>query len=160
MSRDPTPPRTRVSKPADVAAFNRIIAVVSLGVGLAIVAVCGWTAHRVHLDEFVIHHARAQGRVVENQAVQVGRGSPGGTFYRAVVRFRPGAGRDVTVDDWMSESPPSFRVGESVTVIYDPEEPDHAMIDRGWENYLAPGITAAFGLLMILGGLQRLRRAG
>ena len=160
MSPAPTPPPT---KPSDVTAFNRVIALVSLGAGVAIVAVCGWAGHRVHLDEFVFHRAMAQGLVVENEPVQVGRrgsaGGLGGTFYRAVVRFKSRDGRDFTVDDWISEAPPPFRVGESVTVIYDPKEPDNAMIDRGWENYLAPAIPAAFGLLMILAGLQRLRRA-
>jgi Protein of unknown function (DUF3592) len=81
------------------------------------------------------------------------------TFYRAMVRFNAQGGSETTVGDWIALRPPSFSVGQGVTVFYDPEDPQHAMIDRGWKNYAVPGIPAAMGFLMILGGLQRLRRS-
>jgi hypothetical protein len=46
-----------------------------------------------------------------------------------------------------------------VNIFYDPGEPEHAMIDRGWKNYLPPGIPGVMGFLMILGGVQRLLKA-
>jgi hypothetical protein len=41
-------------------------------------------------------------------------------------------------------------------VFYDPQEPQHAMIDRGEKNYVIPGIVLIFGVFMVAGGLQRL----
>ena len=155
---------TRLSEPAGLAVFTRVMILISLVIGSAFIVVGGWWVHRSHADEFIFSRVAAQGQVVENRPVYVassstGRGFLGGTFYRAIVRFRAQGGRDLTVDDWIALHPPSFRVGQSVTLFYDPEDPQHAMIDRGWKNYLAPGIPGVMGFLMILGGLQRLFKA-
>jgi uncharacterized protein DUF3592 len=36
-------------------------------------------------------------------------------------------------------------VGQRVIVLYDPDEPENAMIDHGWKNWLLPGIPGVFG---------------
>lgn len=144
--------------PGRFATINRVIALISLAVGAAFILVGGWWVHRFHLDEFVFNRATAQGRVVEN-VVRSGTGRLlGGKFYRAMVRFNARGGGETTVGDWIALSPPSFSVGQSVTVFYDPEDPQRAMIDRGWKNYAVPAIPGVMGFFMILGGLQRLRR--
>lgn len=144
---------SRLGEPAVISAINLAMVVISLAVGSAFILVGGWFVHRHHLDEFIFGRATAQGRVVENYP------STGGSTYRAIVYFRAQDGRDVTVGDWISLNPPSFRVGQSVTLFYDPKDPQHAMIDRGWKNYLPLGIPGVMGFLMILGGIQRLFRA-
>jgi hypothetical protein len=141
------------SKAGFAPGINRAMVVVSLAVGSAFLLVGGYWVHRMHLDQFIFNHATAQGQVVENRRNPVGR-----TSYRAMVRFSPRGGGDVTVADWIALNPASFGVGQSVTLFYDPEDPQSAMIDRGWKNYLAPGIPGVMGFLMILGGVQRLRR--
>jgi Protein of unknown function (DUF3592) len=142
--------------------INRVMVVISLAVGSAFILVGGYWIHRLHLDEFIFNRATAQGQVVENRKNLVGSSNAGRflgrTSYRAMVRFSAHGGGDVTVGDWIALSPPSFQVGQNVTLFYDPEDPQRAMIDRGWKNYLAPGIPGVMGFLMILGGLQRLRR--
>src|SRR5471032_1029220 len=152
---------TRLREPAGFAVFNLAMAVISLVVGSAFILVGGWWIHHLHMDEFIFNRATAQGQIVQNKPVYVasrsaGRGFFGGTFYRAIVRFTAPGGRDVTVDDWIALDPPSFRVGQSVNLFYDPADPQHAMIDRGWKNYVAPGFPGVMGFLMILGGLLRL----
>jgi hypothetical protein len=133
--------------------INRAMVAISLAVGSALLLVGGYWVHRLHLDEFIFSRATAQGQVVENRKSLRGR-----TSYKAMVRFSPHGGVDVTVADWIALNPASFSVGENVTLFYDPEDPQSAMIDRGWKNYLAPGIPGVMGFLMILGGVQRLRR--
>jgi Protein of unknown function (DUF3592) len=133
--------------------INRVMVVISLAVGSAFILVGGYWVHRLHLDEFIFNRATAQGQVVENRKNLRGR-----TSYKAVVRFNAHGGGDVTVADWIALNPASFSVGQNVTLFYDPEDPQSAMIDRGWKNYLAPGIPGLMGFLMILGGMQRLRR--
>jgi hypothetical protein len=75
------------------------------------------------------------------------------------VRFPVEGGRFVVVPDNFSFSPASFRVGQGVTIFYDPQEPLRMMIDRGWRNYLVLGIPGLIGFLMLLGGVQRLLKA-
>jgi hypothetical protein len=154
--------RARLSEPAGLAAVSRAMIAISLAVGAAFILVGGWWIHRFHMDEFIFNRAIAQGRVIENRPVQVASSSRflGGTSYRAIVRFRAQDGREVTLGDWVTFTPPSFSVGQVVGVFYDPGEPEHAMIDRGWKNYLPPGIPGVMGLLMILGGVQRRLKAG
>jgi Protein of unknown function (DUF3592) len=146
----------RLGEPAVISAINMVMVVISLAVGSAFILVGGWFIHRHHLDEFIFGRATAQGRVIENHPSGQVSGVP---TYFAIVYFKAQDGRDVTIDDWIGLSPPSFRVGQSVTLFYDPEDPQHAMIDRGWKNYLLPGIPGGMGFLMILGGIQRWLRA-
>jgi hypothetical protein len=149
--------------PGRFAVINRVIALISLAVGSALLLVGSWWIHRFHMDEFIFNRATAQGQVVENRKDYVVSSRTGQllgkTFYRAMVRFNTQGGGQTTVGDWIALRPPSFSVGQAVTVFYDPEDPQHAMIDRGWKNYAVPGIPGVMGFLMILGGLQRLHRS-
>jgi hypothetical protein len=147
---------TRLREPSVISAINLVMVVISLVVGSAFILVGGWFVHRHHLDEFIFGRATAQGRVVENYP---GGGVSGKPTYFAIVYFKAQDGRDVTVDDWIALNPPSFRVGQNVTLFYNPDDPQHALIDRGWKNYLPLGIPSGMGFLMILGGIQRLIRA-
>src|SRR5690242_8709631 len=133
--------------PAGSGIFNRVMIQISLAAGSAFIVVGGWLVHRFHADEFMFDRATAQGEVVEYTPVDIPSSIteqfPGGPLSRAMVRFRTHDGTDVTFGDWIVWDTPSFRVGQSVGVFYDPREPEHAMIDRGWKNYLAPGIPGA-----------------
>jgi hypothetical protein len=145
---------SRLREPALAAAINLAMVVISLVVGAAFIVVGGWYVHRFHMDEFIFGRTTAQGRVIENHPSGEVSGK---TTYMAIVYFKAQDDRDVTIDDWLGMNPPSFRVGQSVTLFYDPDDPQHAMIDRGWKNYLPLGIPGGMGFLMILGGIQRLR---
>ncbi len=151
-------------QPVTTNGINRAIGVVGLAVGLAIVFGGGYWIHRIHLDEFLFKRAVAEGQVIENRQERwYSRDSSGSSSsyisYRAIVRFADGWGQMVTHADMIAFSPPSFGVGQRVTVFYDPREPQHAMIDRGPKNFLVPGVCLVFAGLVILGSLQRLWRA-
>jgi hypothetical protein len=142
--------------------LERAMTVISLTLGSGFVFGTAYVVHRTHVDEFFFNRARAQGEVVENRRSSTARSIREGLpsrHYLAVVRFTvPGKG-DVTMVDWIAMSPESFSVGQSVAVYYDPNNPGHAMIDRGWKNFLLPGIPGAMGVLMLLGGVQRIRKS-
>lgn len=145
-----------------LASINRAMALISLVAGFALLLGGGWFIDHLHLDEFVLNHATTQGQVVQNKAIFVARSTAagqrfrGGWFYRAIVRFRvPGEG-DVTLEEGFAWVQPLFAVGQTVRIFYDPANPRHAMIDRGWKNYVAPGAVAVLAFLMLLGGVQRL----
>jgi hypothetical protein len=73
--------------------------------------------------------------------------------YHARVVFTDRAGQRRQFTDRVGASPPLYRAGEAVTVLYLPAEPGGAMIDRGAWNWLGPGLLfLCGGGLALLGG--------
>ena len=68
--------------------------------------------------------AQAQGEVIS----LISRCSDDWCSYSPVVRFETQAGDTVTFTTIQSSSPPAYDVGERVTVIYPPEDPENAII--------------------------------
>jgi hypothetical protein len=137
--------------------------VIALLAGLAILGGGGLWMHRNYLDEFLVLIAKsktADGTVVENRPVQVFFSSSSRklpfTAYRAIVHFNDNNGQLIKLNDHLAFNPPSFNVGQKVRVLYDPDDAQHAMIDRGPKNFVIPAICLLFGGLMVLGGSQRL----
>ena len=144
-------------------ALNRLFGAIGLLVGVAFLIMGGFWIHHQHLDTFfrlIAKSESAVGQVVENHPVQVYPG-PGSrtlpyTSYHAVVRFTDHIGQTITFTDKLAFSRPSFSVGQDVRIFYDPRDAQHAMIDRGWKNFIIPGICLIFGGLIVLGSVQRL----
>jgi hypothetical protein len=146
--------------PAAFATANRIMAVIALIAGVVFLSADVWWLHRFHLDELVFSHATAQGQIVENTRDYRRRnGRDYFRGYRARVRFQAEGGRNVVVSDWYGRRPPAFAIGQTVTVFYDRDIPENALIDHGLKNYLALGGPLLMGFLMLLGGVQRLLRS-
>jgi hypothetical protein len=144
--------------------INRALGIVSVAVGLAVITGAGiWAAsHRA----FARDAAAAPGQVVANVEKEwTTTGSGGSTThtqrsYCAVVHYVDRTGKARSYRDDVCFNPPSFRVGDVVTVRYDPADEAHAMIDRGDKVYLIPLAVGVFGALCVLGGVQRLAGRG
>jgi hypothetical protein len=79
-------------------------------------------------------------------------------YYSPVVEFTSADGRRHSVQMAERSSPPSYEVGEEVTVRYDPQHPLDAHIETsGVDTWLAPGITGGLGLIF-LGVVWALRK--
>ena len=143
--------------------INRAFGVIGLVAGLAFILGGGFFIHHNHLDEFMLKPAVAEAEVVENRSEQVYPGTGSRTLpytsYQAIVRFTDQQGQTVSYADKFGFNPPSFTVGQKVRIFYDPQNPQHAMTDRGPKNYAIPFVCAVFGGLMILGSLQRLSKS-
>jgi len=141
---------------------NRTMGVLSLVVGVAMLAGAAiWSArHR----EFVRSAATARGQVVANVAktwTDRPSGSSGSSgvhrlSYCAVVNYADRNGEARSYQDNICFNPASFRVGDAVTIRYDPRDPSRIMIDRGDKVYLIPLAVGVVGALCLLGGFQRL----
>lgn len=143
-----------------IRSIHRLVGVIGLVVGLAVLVGGGRWIHHNHLDEFLANPAMADGQIAENQRVDSYRhGFRTGTSYRAIAKFTDLRGETVLYRDWISLNPPAYFVGQHVTILYDPQDSRAAMIDRGAKNYYLPLFLAVFGGLPVLGSIQRLRMA-
>ncbi len=86
----------------------------------------------------------AQGRIVSNVSAQ---DSEGDTFYYPVVAFELPDESINTVQLDTGSSPPSYEVGQQVTVMYDPAHPDQAHIKSVMGNIDRWLVTIITGIL-------------
>jgi uncharacterized protein DUF3592 len=112
----------------------------------------------VHLGRQLAHReavgVRAPGAVVS----LVEKSDSDGSSYYPVVRFRDSTGSEVRFKDRFGSNPPSYHVGDTVTVLYEREKASAAMIDRGFWNWLPASLLAALGGVFTFAGLRLLTR--
>lgn len=89
-----------------------------------------------------------QGTVVE---MVWSSSSDGGGGYSPVYQFRTISGQMITVKDSLSSSPPMFQVGQTIDVLYDPENPQYARIKKFWSLYFVTILLCGMGF--IFGGV-------
>jgi Protein of unknown function (DUF3592) len=120
---------------------NRFAAPILLlgGVGLVVL---GAHLHR-STSTFLAKAAHAPGRVV---GLAVNHSTDNDT-YSPVVEFEA-LGHTYRFKDSIGSSPPSYRRGDEVAVLYDPDQPRNARIDRGRWNKAMPLLVSAFGALL------------
>ena len=83
-----------------------------------------------HTRQFIANAASADGTVLENiLKTSTDRDGNRSWAYYPHVRYRIADGRDLDLISSTGASPPSFRVGQQVTVLYDPQDPAHASIN-------------------------------
>ncbi|QKK01967.1 MAG: DUF3592 domain-containing protein [Pseudomonadota bacterium] len=70
--------------------------------------------------------------------------------YHPVVEFETAAGKRTEFTDRSGSSPPAYSGGEQVAVLYDPDNPRKAQIDRGWLDRLPMLGLMAVGILVLL----------
>lgn len=77
--------------------------------------------------------------------------SDGGGGYSPVYQFRTITGQMITVQDSLSSSPPMFQVGQTIDVLYDPENPQDARIKKWMNLYFTSVLLCGMG--SIFGGI-------
>jgi len=85
--------------------------------------------------------------------------SDASSTYAPVVEFKDEQGGAHTFVDSLSSSPPSYRVGEAVGVLYNPRNLWQAQIDRGAGNYGLAILLGCAGVLSIVLGFYAARRS-
>jgi Protein of unknown function (DUF3592) len=96
---------------------------------------------------FVQTGLRTTGVVVANHRVH-GRG--GGTYYPQVRFVLPGGQTYEVRGTTDGADPPEFRVGQNVTVYYDPQHPQTALIDSWKDLWLFPLLWIVMGTVFWL----------
>jgi hypothetical protein len=96
----------------------------------------------------------ATGRVV---ALREHTSSDGST-YSPTIEFADPTGRIHVIESGLSASPPAYRVGEAVRVLYPPDRPTDGKLDHPVELWAAPLVLGVLSLgLGLFGGFLRMR---
>jgi hypothetical protein len=124
-------------------AENRLIGgKLAIGIGGASLVIA--LAVTLHTWQFTRVASHASGTVI---ALVPQKDSEGSITYAPTFRFRDANGTEHTATSHMSSSPPNFHVGESITVLYRPDDPKAARIDSFSQVW---GLPAVFGLSAIM----------
>ena len=115
-----------------------------VGFILAALALFFWLRTRAFLGTA----QKAQGTVIR---MVYSRDSDGGGGYAPVYTFRTMSGQVIEVADNISTNPPQFKEGQIIDVLYDPENPNKARINKWFNLYFVPMLLGFLGL--VFGGI-------
>jgi len=73
--------------------------------------------------------------------------------YCPLIEFTTKAGETVIFDTRMCSSKRPYEPGQSITVIYDPQDPQKAQVDSFLGKYIFPAIAVVMGVVFIFLGL-------
>jgi Protein of unknown function (DUF3592) len=122
-----------------------------LAFGLAFCGASLWAVRNT--QSFVARAETAAGQVINLEyRHSTSSSSSRGTYY-PVVKFKTATGEERTLHSNTGSSPPSYAVGEAVTVLYDPGNPFDARIKGFFSLWLLAIIFGALGSVFSLIGL-------
>jgi len=75
------------------------------------------------------------------------------TAYFPVFSFRDGQGKEQVIHSSSGSFPPAYEVGDTVPVLYNPNDPSNAKIDSFFSIWGIPFITGIIGLVVLPAGL-------
>jgi hypothetical protein len=110
-----------------------------LGMG----AVVGACFTFLHTRQFLQNAVGVSGVVVENV---VGHGSNGNPAYFPRIRFQTADGHEIDFVSRTGNNPAAYSVGESVSVLYDPQQPNKASVNSFVSLWLATIILVPLGV--------------
>lgn len=98
-------------------------------------------------QKFLRDATRADGKVVR---LVERPGSDSGTVFYPVYAFRDSGGQEREIYSSTGSFPPSHSVGDTVTLLYHPEQPNDAKPDDFFSLWGLPAILGGFGVLELL----------
>ena len=77
-------------------------------------------------------------------------GASGVVAYAPLVRYETNTGIQLDFTSSLSSSPPDYKVGDAVPVVYTPLNPQQAEIDRRWARWINTGLAGALTMILLL----------
>ena len=99
-------------------------------------------------QEFVAAADTTEGEVIDIRGVYP-KSSSRSLIYVPVVRFETPDGKSIEFRSDSGSNPPTYSVGERVTVLYDPAKPYNAKLE-GWDNWVGAAALSGFGAVSVL----------
>jgi hypothetical protein len=123
------------------ASLHRIGIFVMIPIGLLLLGLAVFVTWNT--NAWLKRTVEAQGTVIE--MLRTRDKDDGGWMYEPVVRFQTAEGKTVQFEAGFRSSPPAYRVGASVPVVYLPEAPERAQIRGFLSLWMGPLIIAFIG---------------
>ena len=108
-------------------------------IGLSLLLGAAWSVWST--QKWIDRTDEVEGKVVE--MVRIRDRDDGGYMYAPFVRFQTIEGRTVEFQSTLSSNPPGYRTGQTVSVLYDPDDPQSAAI-RGVFSLWLTSIVLGF----------------
>lgn len=127
--------------------IEKIIAILieNIIVILAAIVPLGVSAYLfMNTRKFVNAATKTKGTVIR---LDPREGSKGGTIYLPIFEFRTLDGQVITVAHDSAQKPAQYKVGQSIDVLYNPENPQDAKISGSTNLYMLPVIFAVVGVV-------------
>lgn len=110
-----------------------------VGIGVLLIGVAAWSLkNSLQLRRDGL---RAPGEVIDLIRKQ---DSDGDITWAPLFRFTTASGREIDIVSSISSSPAAYDIGDTVTMLYDPDKPSRARVD---------GVLSLWGTAIIVGGL-------
>jgi uncharacterized integral membrane protein len=122
---------------------NLLVCLIAIVIGAGFLL--GAAASAMRERQIIASYTRTIGKVVEVQEAERPY-QPRSHMYSAIVAFKTETGKEVTFAQGSSSSHNDLGGGDEVSVLYDANTPDRAMIDNFWEHWRLPAILFAIGL--------------
>jgi len=133
--------------------FLRCFATASVIVGpLAGLVAIGFA---IYTSNFIHHASRAQGTITKLTSFKENDNTE---TFAPTFTFNTTKGSTITKVSSMQSNPPGFTVGEHVSILFDPNNEQHAEIDTFGPLWFVPILLGAFFLAFTTAGVLLLRR--
>jgi hypothetical protein len=140
-------PRTR---PSSVPRVLRVFAWIQFAGGVAMLLVAAFLAWQTH--DFASRAAETDAEVIRLLEHRDGSGP----LYTPVFAFQTAQGQRIEVTHSASSNPPSWRPGQRLRLLYDPDKPERASPADGLSLWLLVIVFGGFGVgMLVLGAVFR-----
>lgn len=133
---DPTRFLSRLGK----FAFIPLGLMLLLGAAWSVSSTKTWLAHAIEVEGKVIDMVRTRDRDDTTY------------LFAPVVEFRTVEGRTIEFESAVRSYPPAYRTGQTVSVVYDPDEPRYASIKGFFSLWIMPLILGFIGSVFLIVG--------
>lgn len=128
--------------------IRRIAKFVLIPVGLSLLLGAAWSVSST--KAWIAQATEVQGKVIE--MVRIRDRDDGGYMYAPVVRFETAEGSTVEFQSTLRSNPPGYRTGQTVSVLYDPEDPQSASIHGVLSLWLSSIVLGFIGSMFLAMG--------
>lgn len=128
-----------------------------------VVLICAGIYSGVRTARFIDQASLAEGTVIENVAAL--DTSENRVTYRPKIHFRARDGQEITIISSFGADPPAYQAGQTVALLYHPNEPTRTEIRGFWNLWFLTVMLSGLGAVFagigfaMLGSLLRKQRA-
>ena len=115
------------------------------GLGVILLAIAGIVYFRE--QKFLSAAEQVSGTVVD---LDLSSDSDGSSAFCPVIEFNTKTGEPVRYYGNVCSNPPSYQIGETVDVVYDPQDITHVQMTGFWSQYTGVVVLSCIGLPFLL----------